>query len=193
LKLVERGKLGGRQQLERRVRCRSIELRLRGSQGPPPPLRRIGGQLGRARQEGRSRRRAPTGLGPVGRALQLAGHRLVDTHCRLSTMPRPTIGIGIRIGRLSQRPMRISPLRRGSRSIDGGARQRVTEPHALVDHQQALRLGLVRGRRRDPEPLGGAPEQQRIPERLRRRNQQQTPRLIRERLELSNEALLDVS
>ena len=41
LKLVERGKLGGRQQLERRVRCPGIELRLRGSQGPPASLRRI--------------------------------------------------------------------------------------------------------------------------------------------------------
>ena len=58
LKLVERGKLGGRQQLERRVRCGSIDLCLRGGQGPPAPLRRIGGQLGRARQESCSRRRA---------------------------------------------------------------------------------------------------------------------------------------
>ena len=80
-----------------------IELRLRGSQGPPPPLRGIGRQLGRARQERRSRRHAPARLRPVGRALQLAGHRLVNTQRRVSTMPRPTIGIGIRIGHLRQR------------------------------------------------------------------------------------------
>ena len=105
LKLVERGKLGGRQQLERRVRCPGVELRLRGSHGPPPPPRRIGGQLGRARQERRSRRRAPTGLRPVGRALQLVGHRLVGPGRRLRPMPGATIGIGIRIGRLGQRSM----------------------------------------------------------------------------------------
>ena len=110
LKLVERSELGGRQQLERRVRRRRVELRLRGSQRAPAPLRRIGRQLRRARQERRIRGGAPTGPGPVGRALQLGGHVLVDTHRRVSTMPGATIGIGIPIGRLRQRPMRSSPL-----------------------------------------------------------------------------------
>ena len=145
LKLVERGKLGGRQQLERRVRCRSIELRLRGSQGPPAPLRRIGGQLRRVRQERRSRRRAPTGLRPVGRALQLGGHLLVDTHRRVSTMPRPTIGIGVRIGRLRQRPMRSSPLRRGRRPVYRGSHQWMPEADTGSDLDQ-LRV-LCRGER----------------------------------------------
>ena len=112
LKLVERSKLGCRQQLERRVRCRSIKLRLRGSQRPPALFRAGSGvSSDRARQERRSRSRAPTGPRPVGRALQLAGHRLVNTNRRVSTMPRPTIGIGVRIGRPRQRPMRSSPLR----------------------------------------------------------------------------------
>jgi hypothetical protein len=66
LKLIERSELGGRQQVERRVRCRRVELRLRGSQGAPAPRRRIGCQLRRARQERRSRRRAATGPSPVG-------------------------------------------------------------------------------------------------------------------------------
>ena len=114
LQLVERGKLGGRQQLERRVRCGGIELGLRGGQGPPASLRRIGGQLRRVRQESRRRRRASARLRTVGRALQLGGHLLVDAHRRLSTMPCQTIGVGIRIGRLRQRPMRSSPLGRGA-------------------------------------------------------------------------------
>ena len=127
LKLIERGKLGGRQQLERRVCCRSIELGLRGSQGAPAPVRRIGRQLRRARQERRGRGGAPTGPGPVGRALQLVGHRLVDTHRRVSPMPRPAIGIGIRIGRLRQRPMRVSTLGWGRRPVHGGSHQWMPE------------------------------------------------------------------
>jgi hypothetical protein len=135
LKLVEWGKLGGRQQLERRVRCRGTDLGLCGSQGPPAPLRRIGRQLGRVRQERGGSRRAPTGLRPVGRALQLGGHLLVDTHRRASTMPRPTIGIGIRIDRLRQcsgRPAKSRPVF-GSRTAttiatDSASSRRATKP-----------------------------------------------------------------
>ena len=87
--------LGGRQQLERRVRmppasnfaCAAASARL-------PLAGRIGGQLGRARQERGGRRRAPTGLRPVGRALQLGGHRLVGPGRRLRPVPGAAIGIG---------------------------------------------------------------------------------------------------
>ncbi len=44
---------------------------------------------------------------------------------------------------------------------------------------------------RDPEPLAGAPQEQRIADRLRRRHQQQTPRVVGQRLESPDEALLD--
>src|SRR4029077_14428645 len=53
LKLAERGKLGGRQQLERRVRCSGVELGVGGGQGAPASLRRIGGQLRRVGEERR--------------------------------------------------------------------------------------------------------------------------------------------
>ena len=173
LKLVERGKLGGGQQLERRIRCRGIELRLRGSQGPPAPLRRFGGQLRRLRQERCSRRRAPTGPRPVGRALQLGGHLLVDTQRRVSTMPRPTIGIGIRIGRLRQRPMRSSPLRDGRRSVHRGSDQWMPEPDTGSDLDQ-LRV-FRRGERGpfDAEPVSRTPDERRIAHRLGRGQQQQ--------------------
>ena len=152
LKLVERGKLGGRQQLERRVRGPGIELRLRGGQGPPAPLRRIGGQLRRARQERRSRGRAAAGLRPVGRALELGGHLLVDTHRRVSAMPRPTIGIDLRIGRLRQRPMRSSPLGRGRRPVHRGSHQWMPEPDAGSDLDQLRVLRRRERARLDAEP-----------------------------------------
>ena len=174
LELVERSKLGGRQQLERRVLCRNIELRLRRSQGPPAPLRRIGCQLRRPCQERRSRRRAPTGPRPVGRALQLAGHRLVNTHRRVSTMPRPSIGVGIRDGRLRQRPVRSSPLGRRRRPIHSGSDQWVAEAHTGADLDQ-LRV-LCRGERApfDAERLSRAPDERRVTDRLGRGQQQQS-------------------
>ena len=172
LKLVERGKLGGRHQLERRVRCGGIDLCLGGSQGPPAPLRRIRAQLRRARKE-RCSRRAPTGLRPVGRALQLGGHRLVDTHRRVSTMPRPAIGIDLRIGRLRQRPMRRSPLGRGCRPVYRGPHQWVPEADTGSDLDQ-LRV-FCRGERApfDAEPVSRAPDERRVPQRFGRRQQQQ--------------------
>jgi hypothetical protein len=174
LKRIERRELGGRQQLERRIRCPGIELRLRGSQGPPAPLRRIGGQLRRVRQERRSRRRAPTGSRPVGRALQLGGHRLVDTHRRVGTVPRPTIGIGIRIGRLRQRPMCISPLGKVRRPVHRGSHQWMPEADTGSDLDQ-LRV-LCRGERApfDAEPVSRAPDERRVTDRLGRGQQQQS-------------------
>jgi hypothetical protein len=59
--------------------------------------------------------------------------------------------------------------------------------------QETLRFRFLRGRGRDPEPLARAPQQQRIPERLRRRQQQQTPLLVGQRLELPHEAALDLA
>ena len=168
LKLVERSELGGGQQVERRVRRRRVELRLRGGQGAPAPIRRIGCQLRRARQERRSRGGAPTGPGPVGRALQLGGHRLVNTHRRVSTMPRPAIGIGIRIGRLRQRPMRISPLGRGRRPVHRGSHQRMPEADTGSDLDE-LRV-FSRGERAsvDAECLSSAPDERRVTQRLGR-------------------------
>jgi hypothetical protein len=67
------------------------------------------------------------------------------------------------------------------------------EGHPLADRQQSLSLRVARCRRRDAEPLGRAPEQERIPDRLRRRGQQQKPRVLRQRLEPTDKALLDPS
>jgi hypothetical protein len=67
----------------------------------------------------------------------------------------------------------------------------MTERHALSECQQLIGRRLDR-RGRNPEPLGRA-QQQRIADRLRRCDEQQTLRVIRERLELSSEALLDPS
>jgi hypothetical protein len=69
----------------------------------------------------------------------------------------------------------------------------MTKRHPFADRQQPLGRGSSRCRGVDAESLGRAPHQQRVPDRLRRRDQQQQPRLRRQRLEPPQEALLDPS
>ena len=66
----------------------------------------------------------------------------------------------------------------------------MTEGHALSEREQPVRL-RVRGGERDPESLGCSQQQQRIADRLSRRDQQQTSRVVGERLNPTNEAFLD--
>ena len=180
LKLVERGELGDRQQLERRVRCRSIELGLRGSQGPPAPLRRIGGQLRRVREVRSSCRRAPTGPRPVGRALELGGHLLVHTHRRVGTMPRTTIGIGTRIRCLSQCPMHSSALREDRRSVHSGPHQWMPEADTRSDLNQLRVFRRAERAPFDAERIGSAPDERRVADRLGRGEQEQSLGCLRQ-------------
>ena len=68
----------------------------------------------------------------------------------------------------------------------------MTERHALAEGQELV-AGRIDRRGRDPEALRRAQQQQRIAERLGRREHQQTPCVVGERLELADEALLDPS
>jgi hypothetical protein len=193
LKLVERGKRGGRQQLECRVRCRGIELRLRGIHRPLSPPRRIGAQLGRACQERRSRRRTATGLRPVGRALQLVRHRLVGPGRRLRPVPGATIGIGIRIGRLGQRSMHLLAVARVSGPVGGRPHEWMAEPHPDPELDQPGVLGRHTRVASDPEALGRAPQQAHVADRFGRRHQQQALGLARKRPNPLEEGLLDAA
>jgi hypothetical protein len=65
------------------------------------------------------------------------------------------------------------------------------EGDPFADRQQPFRLDRSRRREPDPEPLGRAPDEQRIVDRLRRGHQQQQPCLVGKRLEPPQEALLD--
>jgi hypothetical protein len=71
------------------------------------------------------------------------------------------------------------------------ARQRVAERHQLANRQAP---GGLRGRcrlRPDAEPPGRPPQQDRVPGRIRRRDEQQPPGGSRESLDPPQEAVLD--
>ena len=127
VKLVERGKLGGRQQLERLVRCRSIELRLGSGQSTSAPLRGSGVSSAACARNAAAAAAPPRACARSAERSRFGGHRLVNPHRRVSAMPRKTIGIGLRINRLRQRPMRSSPLGMGGRPVYRGSDQRMPE------------------------------------------------------------------
>ena len=191
--LVERSGLRGRQQPVRHVERPRPEAGLGGCERPFGAPRGIAGQRDRTLQERGRGGEAAARLRPDGRAFELRSDLLVRSCRRSSQMPRSAVRIDVPIGRLRQREMGGPAFLHRRRPVDGGACQRVTEGHALPDRQQPVRLHVSGDRRLDAECFGRAPQQQRIAERLRRRQQRQTPRVVGERLELADEALLDPS
>jgi hypothetical protein len=140
------------------------EFGLRRSQRPLGAARGVGGQPRRVLQEGRRRRQPAARLRPAGRALELGADLLVGFRRGLGAMPGAAIRIDRRIARVGQRPMRALPLLPCCGRIDGRAHQRVTEPHAGANVDQAVRLF----RRSGPyvQPRGRAPQQRRVANRV---------------------------
>ena len=191
LERIQRSDLRGREELVRRLGGSGLELRLRRSQRSGAAPGGIGREVGRPLEEGGRRRYATAALCPIGRAFQLAGHRLVGAERRLGAMPRPAVGVGVRIGHLGQRAMYLLPLLPRGRAVGRGARQRMTEPHPGAELDQPVRLGRRGGVGADPEHLGRTPQQGHVPDRLRRRCQEEPLRVDRERPDTPKEALLD--
>ena len=158
LKLVERGKLGGRQQLERRVRCPGIELRLRGGQGPPAPL---------APDRGSARPRAPGTPQPPPRPRGPAPGRPSAPARRPPPRRAPTAACarcharrsGSVSGSVASASARCAARRsrKCSRPVDRRAHQRMPEPHPDPELDQPASSAGASERRLDPEPLGRAP------------------------------------
>ena len=143
----------------------------------------------RPRVAGTPRRRPGRRASAPGRpSARASGDLLVGSRRRSGQMPGTAVRVGVAIGLLRQCEMDRPAFLRRSRPVDGRAGQRVTEPRQLADREQPARLDVVGGRRRDAELRGRAPEQQRVAERLRRREQQQAPRVVGVRLHLPDEA-----
>ena len=108
-------------------------------------------------------------------------------------MPGATIGIGIRIGRLGQRSMHVLAVAEVRRPVGRRADERMAEPHPDAELDQRGLLGRPARVASDPEPLGRAPQQAHVADRLGRRHQQQALRLARKRPDPLHEGLLDAA
>ena len=169
--LVERPGLRRRQEATGDVERPRPQARLRRCQRPVGSPRGIARQRDRALQERGRGSGAAARLRPPRRQLQLARDLLVRPGGRGGQMPRTAVRVDVPVRRLRQRQVGGPPLLRLRRPVDGRAGQRMAEGHALVQRQQAVRR-VDRGER-DPEALAGALQEQRIADRLGRRDEQQ--------------------
>ncbi len=166
-------------------------LGLRRREHPLRTTSRVGGQQRRTLAERGRGGKSAAALRPAGRALQLRRGVLVRPGGGVGPVPGAAVGIDRRIGGLGQGAVHLLFLPGRRRPVGGRAHQRVPEQHPGAELGQA-RVGR-RPRRvgADPEPPGRPPDQCRIPGRLGRRQQQQPPRRVRQRLDAPPETLLD--
>ena len=166
--LVERPGLRGRQQPASHIERPRPQAGLGGGERSVGAPRGIAGQRDRALQECGRGGEAAARLRPARRELELARDLLVGPRRRGGQVPRAAIRIDVAVGGLRQREVGGPALRRRRRPVDGRAHQRMAEGHALADRQQPVRR-VDRGEP-DPEPLACALQEQRIADRLRRRD-----------------------
>ena len=188
--LVERPGLRGRQQPAGRIERARPEAGLGGRERSVGSPRGIARQRDRTLQERGRGGEAAARLRPARRELELARDLLVGPGGRSGQMPRATIRIDVAIRHLRQRQVGRPALRRRRRTgrrpsapADGGrsrARSSASSPSVAST-----------ARRRDPEAFARALQEQRIADRLGRRDEQQTPRVVGEGLEPPDVALLD--
>ena len=183
--------LGRHQQPQRGVQRAGVPHRVGRREQPLRPADGFAGQQRRLLQERGRRRHAAPGLRPAGRTLQLRRDVLVGTRRRLSPVPGPPVGVGLRIGDLGQGPVYLPPVVERGRPVGHRAHQRMAQPDLGAELEQP---GLGRRRYRpgaDPEALGGLPHQHRIANRVGGGELHQAPGLGRKSVELPLEAFLE--
>ena len=107
--------------------------------------------------------------------------------------PGAAFGIGLRVRHVCERAVRPAPILGRTRPVDGRPHQRMTESHPAADLDQAGGSRSICGTGRDAEFSGGAPQQDRLSERLGGGEQQQHPGVARQRRQPPREALLDTA
>jgi hypothetical protein len=99
---VQRSRLRSREQIQRAVGRARLQRGHRRRQRAPGASSRIGGQIARAPEERRRRRKATPHLGAPRRPLELGGHVLVRSCCGQGLVPRAAIGVGVRIAHVRE-------------------------------------------------------------------------------------------
>ncbi len=191
LELIQRSRLRGAQQPQRRIERAGLILSLRGGECAHCARRRPGRQRGGAFEE-RGRRGQPAArLRPAGASLQFGGDVLIGPRCGLGPVPGPAVGIGARIGGLGDSKVGAAAVAGRGRVVDGRADQRMAEDDPAGDGEQPVCLGRGGGVGADAKISGGPPQQRRVAGWLGRGQQEQPPGRLRERRDPPQEALLD--
>jgi hypothetical protein len=107
-------------------------------------------------------------------------------------MPCTTVRVCHAISRLGQRLVDRAASLYSHRPIHRRPDQRMPERHMVADRQQPVCI-RANHRDRNPQSLGYPQQRQWIADWLRRRDQQQAPRVVRERLESADKAPLNPS
>jgi hypothetical protein len=154
--------------------------------------RRIGRQLGGALVERRARREAAPGPRARGRVLELGGDVLVEPVRRVGAVPRAAIRIDLCIRGVGECAVDALALLRCGRAINRRPHERMPEADLRPELHARRRRRPCRGRL-DAQLGRRVPHEQRITNRLGRRDQEQDPRRLRERREPLPEALLDAT
>ena len=138
---------------QRGVQASRVECRLGGAAQAPAPRRFVLGEVGGAlegdRRGGVCRARDRLRRG----ALELARERLVGAVGHDRAMPGAAHGVA---HRRRERLMGLAALAARRGAVDRRAHERMAEGHAAVDPYEALALGVVEGRERQPQPFRGA-------------------------------------
>ena len=133
LEIIDTASLRGGEQRESVVERPGLVLRLCRRQRPLRTPARVRRQCRGALEEGGGGGQATARLGADGGSLQLAGDGLVGGGRRLGQVPGAPVRIELRVGRIRQRPVHLSPLIRRRRPVDRRAHERMAKPDSAVD------------------------------------------------------------
>jgi hypothetical protein len=132
-------------------------------------------------------------LRTLGAPLKFGCDILIGPGRGLGEVPGAPIGIELWIGRLRQCLMGLAAFARGGRPVDRRTDEWMTKGHLDTEFHQPLGLGGIGGLGLDPEPVRRPPQQRRVAERLRCREQQQPARGQGKRRQPPREAVLDAT
>ena len=188
---VQRACLDRDQQSQRIVERAGVALRPGRREQAPRTVGGFGRQRRRALEERGRRGHPPRAWArPADRSSSQATSSSGPRR-RVRAVPGAAVGIRFRIGDLCERAVHVLSFLERRRPVGRRAHQRMTEPHAGTELDQA---SLDRGRcslSPDSQALGGAPYERGVADRIRRGEPQEAPRLAGQGVEPSPEALLD--
>ena len=189
--LVEGVGLDGGQESDRHIESAGVTFGAGRGEQAGRASRLVWGHRGSLLEKGRRGGESAASLGASGGTLEFDRDLLVGPERRVCEMPRPAVRIDPLIGRLGERAVDGVSLRKRRRTVGGRADERVSEPHPGAELEQPNLGSRSRRLGSDPELFSSAPHQDRLADRIGRREHDEPTGVRREHLEPTAEALLN--